>query len=291
MILGDFNQARPNRVGENSTILSRRPIAGYDFIQVSFGGGFANYHALQMKLEKRYANGFYLLNSFTWSKAIDNAAGHLEAFNGDNSRINYRNLASEKAVGSYNQPVNNTTSLVWDVPYGKGKKWGANTNGFVDAFLGGWRLTGINTMTSGQPINLSYSPVAAFQVSGAPTYRPNYLGGSLYSAERSVSNYFNRDAIAAPDRQNPGDPTQPFGNLGRNAGRTPAIYNFDLGAHKDFNLPWEGFRLQFRSEFFNLLNQTNLGAANGNVTANAFSTITGLSSPARQIQFALKLVF
>lgn len=291
MTLGDFNQARPNNPGENATLLARRPISGYDFIQISFGGGHSTYHALQWKLEKKYANGFYFLNSYTWSKAIDNAAGHLEAFNGDNSRLNYRNLAGEKGVGSYNQPVNNTTTVVWEVPYGKGRRWGSSAPALARFVLGGWRLTGINTATSGQPINISYGPPAAFQVSTAPTYRPNYIGGSLYSSDRSPTNYFNRAAIIAPSNATPNDASQPFGNLGRNVAMTPPIFNFDGGLHKDFALPWESKRIEFRSEFFNLFNKTNLGPASSNVLANNFGAITSLTSPARQIQFALKLVF
>jgi hypothetical protein len=87
------------------------------------------------------------------------------------------------------------------------------------------------------------------------------------------------------------DPSQPFGNLGRNVARTESIYNFDLGLHKEFALLREDLRLQFRSEFFNLFNTTNLGSPAQNVSNANFGTITGLSSPARQIQFALKLVF
>ncbi|MBL8215428.1 MAG: TonB-dependent receptor, partial [Bryobacterales bacterium] len=74
MTLGDYNQSRPNAIGENLTILQRRPIQNFDYIQISWGGGFATYQALQTKIEKRYAAGVYLLNSFTWSKAIDNAS-------------------------------------------------------------------------------------------------------------------------------------------------------------------------------------------------------------------------
>jgi hypothetical protein len=285
MILGDFNQARPNNIGENLPILQRRPIQGFDYIQISYGGGFANYNGLQMKLEKRYSAGVYLLNSFTWSKSIDNAGGHLETANGDNSRVNFRNVAAEKGIGSYNQPFNNTTSVVWELPYGKGRKWGSTLPGVADAVLGGWRLTGINTMTSGQPINITYSPAAAGQVSGAPSYRPIYLGGDIYAANRSASGWFNRAAFALPPIN------EPFGNAGRNIGRTESIYNFDLGLHKDFRLWSESSRIEFRSEFFNLFNTTNWGSPAQNVSNANFGTITGLSSPARQIQFALKLVF
>ncbi len=290
MILGDYNQSRPNAIGENSTLLARRPIQGYDYIQVSYGGGFSTYHGLQLKVEKKYKNGLYFLNSFTWSKAMDNASGHLEAFNGDNSRVNYRNVAAEKGLGAYNQPWNNTTTAVWELPYGKGRRFTA-PNWFMNGVLGGWRMSVIHTATAGQPVNLTYNPPSAFQVSGAPNYRPDYLGGSLYSPERSPTNYLNKAAVVAPNVANANDPTRPFGNLGRNVAVSPAIYNFDGGLHKEFPMPWETMNLQFRAEFFNLFNKSNLGAPNSNVTNTNFGTITSLASPARQIQFALKLVF
>jgi hypothetical protein len=292
MVLGDYNQARPNNPGENLPIVQRRPVQGFDNIQISWGGGFSTYHGLQWKVEKRYSAGLYLLNSFTWSKAIDNASGHLESFNGDNSRVNFRDLRNEKGVGAYDQPLNNTTTVVWETPYGRGRRWGSSAHPVVNGIIGGWRLTGINTMTSGQPININYGPPSNFQVSTlAPTYRPIYLGGDIYSADRSPGNYFNKAAIAAPSVLNPNDPSRPFGNLGRNVARTESIFNFDLGLHKDFPLGGEFRRLEFRSEFFNLFNTTNLGAPSSNVLANNFGVITSLSSPARQIQFALKFVF
>ncbi|NWF84713.1 MAG: TonB-dependent receptor [Bryobacteraceae bacterium] len=291
MLLGDYNWARPNLPGQNVPLGQRRRIQGYDFIQISYGGGWANYHGMQVKLEKKYASGVYLLNSFTWSKAMDNAAGHLEAFNGDNSRANLQNLPGEKGPGSYNQPFNNTTTFVWEVPYGKGRKWGSSSNAFVNAVFGGWRLPGITTLTRGQPINITYAAPSAFQVASSTTYRPNYVGGDIYTADRSPNRYFNSAAFSAPSVATPNDPSQPFGNLGRNVAMTEGIFNFNGGAHKDFLLPWESTRIEFRAEFFNLFNTSNLGAAQGNVLANNFGTITGLSSPARQIQFALKLVF
>ena len=291
MVLGDYNQARPNLPGQTTSLTSRRPVSGFDFIQMSFGGGHSTYHSLQAKVEKRYSGGLYLLNSFTWSKAIDNAAGHLESFNNDNSRLNYRNLAGEKGLGSYNQPVNNTSTAVWEIPFGKGRRFGSGINSVANAVVGGWRLTGINTATAGQPINLSYGPPAAFQTTTAPTYRPNYVGGSLYSPERSPTNYFNKAAVIAPNTATPNDPSNPFGNLGRNVAVTRGIFNFDMGAHKEFALPKEGMRVEFRAEFFNLFNKTNLGSPSANVLAGNFGAITSLASQARQIQFALKLAF
>ncbi len=285
-ILGDYNQARPNEPTENATLQARRPIQGYQFIQIAFAGGDAEYHALQAKIERRFSKGLYLLNSFTWSKALDLASGHLEAQNGDNSRVNYRNIEGERGLSGYNQPLNNTTSLVWDLPFGHDRKYGANWNAVVDGVLGGWRLTAINTMTSGVPINLTYSPAAAFQVSGAPTYRPNLVGDPLASGDaQTIDNYFNKDNVVIPT-----DRSQPFGNAPRNAVRSDAFYQLDLGLHKSFNLPGADKRLEFRAEFFNALNKTNFGPANGNRSSADFGTIR-TTFPARQIQLGLKFYF
>jgi Carboxypeptidase regulatory-like domain/TonB-dependent Receptor Plug Domain/TonB dependent receptor len=284
VILGDFNQARPNAANEDLPLQTRRPIQGYQFIQAAFDGGKASYHALQIKLERRYTQGVYLLNSFTYSRARDNASGHLETANGDNSRVNYRDLAGEWGISGYNQPLNNTTTVVWELPFGRNRRWATTLNPVVEGFVGGWRLTAINTMTSGLPVNLSYSPSSTFQVSGVPTYRPN-LTGDVYG-DRTVDNYFNRDHVVIPT-----DRTQPFGDAPRNVARGPAIYVLDLGLHKDVALGISDSRLEFRIEAFNALNKTNLGAPNGNRSSSDFGTIRSLSTPARQIQLGVKVDF
>ena len=285
MILGDYNQARPNEPDESLSLQARRPIQTFGYIQAAFGGGFLDYQALQAKIEKRYGRGLYLLNSFTWSKAIDNASGHLEANNGDNSRVNYRDLSNERGLSGYDQPFSNTTTIVYELPFGRGKTFGANWGPAVDTVLGGWRLTGINTMSSGNPVNLTYSPSSEFQVSGAPSYPPNLIGDPLMpEGQRTPESWLNPDTVLIPtDRSNP------FGTAGRNVVRAPAMYQLDLGLHKDFTLT-ERFHLSFRTEAFNLLNKTNFGPPNGNRSSNSFGTITK-TYPARQLQFGMKLLF
>ena len=284
MILGDFNQARPNGPTENATLQARRPIPGFQEIQIAFGGGKGDYHALQVKVERRYSRGLYLLNSFTWSRARDNASGHLEVQNGDNSRVNYRDLESEFGRSGYDQPLNNTTSFVWELPFGQGRKYGASLNPVMEGILGGWRVVGINTMTSGVPVNLSYTPAAAFSVSGSPTYRPNLTGDPL-TPDGGISNYLNPATVEIPT-----DRTQPFGNAPRNAVRAPAFYQLDLGLHKAFGLGRDQTRLEARIEAFNLFNKTNFGSPNGNRSSSAFGTIT-TTSAARQIQLGIKFYF
>ncbi|MFN2453357.1 MAG: TonB-dependent receptor domain-containing protein [Pyrinomonadaceae bacterium] len=302
IILGDFNQARPNNATDpaaGTPLQARRPIPGFSFIQSSFAGGRANYNALQIKLERRFSKGLFFLNSFTFSKAIDNAPGHLETSAGDNSRINIRNLASERGLSLYDQPVNNTTSVVFDLPFGKGRRFGSNAPRLVDTVLGGFRMTLINTATSGQVGNLTYSLPSANQVSTVLSYRPNIVGDLVIpSGQRTPNNYINGNAVAIPT-----DRSQPFGNAGRNIIRGPAFFQTDLGLHKQFPLFSETTRLEFRAEAFNIFNHTNftlpdLNVSNitrdssGSAIGGTFGTFRpGSTFPAREIQFALKLYF
>jgi hypothetical protein len=284
LILGDFNQARPNATGENSALQTRRPIPGFQEIQAAFAGGKGDYHALQVKVERRYTRGLYLLNSFTYSRARDNASGHLEVQNGDNSRVNYRNLDAEFGRSGYDQPLNNTTSVVWELPFGKGRKFASSMSPIMEGVLGGWRLVGINTMTSGVPINLSYSPAGNFTVGGTVTYRPNLTGDPL-TENGGVSNYLNPATVVIPT-----DVTQPFGNAPRNVARGTPYKVTDLGLHKSFGLQGDSKRIEARIEAFNLFNHTNFQTANGNRSAAAFGTITS-AFPARQMQLGVKFYF
>ncbi len=272
MILADINQARANAVGENATLQARRPIQGYQFIQSAFDGGKGEYRALQTKVERRFDRGFYFLNSFTWSRARDNASGHLETANGDNSRVNYANIDGEFGVSGYDQPYNNTTTVVWEPPIGRGKWWGD------------WRVSVVNTMTSGLPVNLTFSPAANMQVSTVVTHRPN-ISGDIYASDPSAAQWFNLANITVPT-----DISQPFGNAPRNVARGPALYSMDLGIHKDLSLGGSR-RVQMRVEAFNVLNKTNLSSPNSSRSNAAFGTITSLAIAPRQVQLGIKVDF
>ena len=284
MILGDYNQARVNGPTENLSVQARRPIQTFSEIQAAFAGGKGDYHALQIKVERRYTRGLYLLNSFTYSRARDNASGHLEVQNGDNSRVNFADIEGEFGRSGYDQPFNNTTSFVWEIPYGRGRRYGADLNAIADGFLGGWRLVGINTITSGVPVNLSYTPTTQFSVGGQFTYRPN-LNGDPQTEDGGVNNYLDPAAVTVPT-----DRTDPFGDAPRNVARGPSFKQFDLGLHKAFGLGRDRTRLEARIEAFNLFNRTNLNSPNSNRSSSAFGTITS-AQPARQIQLGVKFYF
>jgi hypothetical protein len=296
VLLADVNQARPLTTAElalpaaqRPTLDQRRPIPGFRSISGVLPAAFSNYHALQVKFERRFSRGFYLLNSFTWSKAIDNVSQVLEEPNGNEGRPqNVYDIRADRGLSAYDQPFNNTTSFVWELPFGKGRSFGSDISPWLDGVLGGWTLTGINTMLSGQTINLRYQPsgVTANLPSflGGVALRPNILGPvTAPEGQRSIDNYFNRDLITIPTAD------QPFGNAGRNIARSNSFFQFDFGLQKNFRLPIsEVSKLEFRMEAFNLFNKTNFGAANPDRSSSAFGTIRS-TFPARQIQLAIKV--
>ena len=185
---------------------------------------------------------------------------------------------------------------MYQLPFGNGRKHLGSASKALDAVVGGWEVTGINTYLSAPPLNLrawAGSIPAAFQVvgnlagfRGGESFRPNISGDVYAQNSPDVTNgYFNAANISLPT-----DPSQPFGNAPRNSARALALNQLDLGLFKSFQLPRESMRLQFRAEFFNLFNTTNLGLPNVDRANAAFGTIRS-TFPARQIQFALKFYF
>ncbi|WP_031499353.1 TonB-dependent receptor [Bryobacter aggregatus] len=297
-VMGDYNQAAPQPTPtSNLSLNARRPIQGFGAVSWFNTGGFSDYNGLQVKLQRRFANGLHLLNSFTYSKTMDNSTQALDDRNGNQSSVqDIHNLAAEKAASTYDQKYVDVLSLVYQLPFGKGQKYGASMPTVVNHVLGGWELTVINNAISAPPINLrawSGSVPSQFQTvgnlpawKGGEAFRPNITGPIVAEGSaKTVDNFFNKDNIQLPT-----DPTKPFGNAGRNIARAFPLNQMDLGLFKNFALPREGMRLQFRSEFFNALNHTNFTAPNGDRSSAAFGTVRGTFQP-RQIQFALKLTF
>ncbi len=291
-VLADLNQAAACPVtGTCASLLARRSIQGFTGIEESVPYGTLSYNALQAKLEHRYGQGLYVLNSFTWSHAIDNASGHLDTPNNDNSRVNLANLRGERGQSAYNQPVNDTLTVIYDLPYGRGQHFGASAPKLVQGALGGWQFSAINTATSGQPTNLIYNVSSAATVSSLLNYRPNVTGnpvtqnGQRVKTATSVMNYLSPAAVSVPTNQ-----SQTYGNAGRNSLRSYPFYQLDVALHKGFH-PWsEASLLDFRLEAFNVLNQVNYGPPDSNRSDGGFGTITNYFPP-RQLQVAGKFFF
>ena len=292
-IIGDYNQAAPNLPGGTLGVQARRPDQSFGPITWVDPAGNNHFNGLSARLEHRFSQGLYLLNSFTWGSAIGDSEQALEYYSnltGANPQ-NIRNLAAEKGPSSYDAKFVNVTSVVYQLPFGKGQKYLNSLHPALDAVLGGWELNGINTASTGLPVNVYYTPSAASDVTGlAAEYRgqafqrPNVSGSAAsQSTAQSLLTYFAGYTFTTPPA------SAPFGNLGRNAFRTPGLAQLDFAANKNFRIT-EGIKLQFRSEFFNILNHTNFGPPNNISSSTAFGTIT-TTLPARQIQFGLKLLF
>ena len=315
-VLTDYNQASTQNATCQSTpstcllLQARRPISTFTNILATVPYGFLQYHALQVKLEKRYSDGIYLLNSFTWSHGIDNAASDLENANGDSTVVNLYNIGGDRGRSGYDQPLNDTTSLVWDLPFGRGRRFGHDASLLVQEAFGGWKLTAINQFTSGLPVDLVYSPNTNAQVSttsAAYAYRASLTGplSAVYNPRSAwvktatqLGNVYNNSSItycgSAPAGSNPAVclPTyaQPFGNAGRNTLRAVSYGSLDLGVHKRFQLYAERVGLEFRAEAFNVLNATNYQSPNSTAGGGSFGAYTS-AFPARQLQLALKLSY
>jgi Carboxypeptidase regulatory-like domain/TonB dependent receptor/TonB-dependent Receptor Plug Domain len=271
---------------------------------------YSNYNALQVRYEQRMVGGLTLLNSFTWEHSLDNASASLEGNTPSPQDAN--NIRADYSQSDYNLPIANVTSLVYELPFGHGRQFASDANGFVNTLVAGWQLSAINTMQAGTPFNVTYSPNSAQAVSpqisatyrGANEYRPNVvpgqkvtLGKSNRAANTGYVNYINPNAFALPAINGASGVQSPFGNASRNPGRTPAFYQTDLAANKKFDTPIETLKVEFRTEFYNLFNHTNLylpGGISGTQGATSLAANTGQISSTfepRIIQFGLKVMF
>jgi hypothetical protein len=292
-ILGDFNQAAPNLPGQTLGVQARVPIPTFGPITWLDPVGDNHYNGMSVRLEHRFSNGLYFLNSFTWSASLGDSEQALEYYAGyyEANPQDIYNLAGERGPSSFDVKFLNVTSLVYDLPFGRGRRFGSSMNRGLDLLAGGWELNSIITANTGTPIDVSYSPSSANDVTGLTNdyrgeaiLRPNVSGSAIsQNTNGMVNNYFDGYTFTTPPA------SDPFGDVGRNAFRAPGLAQWDLAANKTFQIR-ERLGLQFRSEFFNVTNHTNFGLPTAISTNAAFGTIRTTYAP-RQIQFALKLLF
>jgi Carboxypeptidase regulatory-like domain/TonB dependent receptor len=273
---------------------------------------YSHYDALQVRYEQRFVAGLTLLNSFTWSHSLDNASASLEGNTPSPQDAN--NIAADYGQSDYNLPIANVTSLVYELPVGRGRQFLGSSNRVTDAVLGGWQISAINTMQAGTPFNVGYTPNSATAVSpqisatyrGANEYRPNVVPGQPTIKKTKLSTgyiqYINLAAFTLPATKDAnGDLLSPFGNASRNPGRTPAFYQTDIALNKRFSTPLEGLKVEFRTEAYNIFNHTNLYLPASGL-GGTLSTPTSLNNPTsggqitstfepRILQFGLKILY
>jgi len=265
-----------------------RPFPQYDGVS-SFRkpGAQSIYHGFTAKFDKRFSHGLTLLASYTAAKLIDNSA----------SAVNYLGPASQTFADQYQPGLERSisaqdvshmlvVSYTYELPFGRGRTFLGNSNGFVNAILGGWQTTGLVNWTSGTPIVLA----AANNQTNIFTFsqRPDWNGQDAKLSNQTPQHWFNTDAFSQPAPFTIGNAPRTLPDV-----RTPGVANTDLSFFKNNRFGADGrFNAQFRVEMFNAFNHARLNAPDANVNdGSRFGTISGYANAARQIQLALKFIF
>ncbi len=243
--------------------------------------GGSHYNALDLNYTHRVSEGLTLLASYTFSKFVDNVGGpenwaSASANFSENIR-NVYNLAAEKSVDATDTPHSFVLSYVYELPVGKGKRFGSGMNGVANTIVGGWQTSGTLTLKEGFPLTITSSGNGL-----------NYFGagqhvdvvGDYHLAHRSRTDWFNTSAFAVAAPWQLGNAPRYFSDL-----RAPNYANWDISIQKYFPIE-ERFRFQFRLDMFNTLNHTNFYSPN-TYMGPGFGTITQAWTP-RQMQAALK---
>lgn len=264
----------------------------------------SDYNSLQIQFQRRLSRGLQALASYTWSHSIDDAsAGSFGNF--ANTLGPGLNLSANRGPSDFDVRNGFSTALTYDIPTPRLNSWGRAT-------LGGWAVESIVQARSALPVNLSVGTSSLVE-GNRVQLRPDVVAGqSLYllGAQYPGGKAFNPAAFTAP----PADPTtgepRRQGDLGRNALRGFGATQWDLAVHREFRLR-ELARLQFRAEFFNVLNHPSFGPpvadlsqpnfglatetlgqylAGQNVGGGGFNSLYQTGGP-RSIQLALKFIF
>jgi hypothetical protein len=282
----DINQAFPVAGLVQPPLQPRRPLPAFGAIPLLQSSGNSIYHALLGRLERRFSGNLSLLTSYTLGHAIDDSTG-------GNVSQDARNLKADRGNSDFDARHRLALSVIYELPFGREKKFGKNWSAALNSVLGGWQLSGIGTYQSGQPIFVQLSPGSQNSNTGSTRDRPDIahiLDGSLFipnvnpviQDRKDKTVYLNPAAFTVPVKGT-------FGNAPRNYFNGPGTRNWDVMLGKDFRR--EKLDVQFRAEFYNVLNHPSLNQPNRYADTAAFGTITSTLLQNRQIQFGLKLLY
>ena len=227
--LMSYNNPEPSQLPNSN---NARPFPKFGSIQVMSAPSHSNYHALYLKVQRRFSGGLSFLSSFAWGKSIDNGSG-IRTSDGDSlTPSNNYDLELERGLSAFDFRRRWTTSWLWELPFGKDRRW-MNTSTAADLVLGGWQLGGILTLQDGFPFTVSCGP-GNIQNGGGICY-PDATGidWRLSGDERSRTRWFNTDAFV--DRIPANAPFR-YGTVARNSLTGPGIVSLDASANKRFQL-------------------------------------------------------
>ncbi len=257
----------------------------------------STYQGLFATFQKRFGAGLQLQSSYTYAKSIDTGSNITNGSNvnkGATSLMDPDNWLRDRSLSDFDTRHIFSFNTLWELPFGRGKSFGAGLTGLPAKLVGGWQLGGIVKYATGSPMTVDDSS-ANWSRNGVTSRveRPDLVSGKTNSPVLgSPDRYFDPASFAV---QTLGF----YGTLGRNTLIGPNQIGTDVSLSKNTALPKvsEQFQVQFRAEFFNILNRTNFGApslrvfdSRGRVPGNA-GRITDTSTSSRQIQFGLKIVW
>ncbi len=241
----------------------------------------SRYDSLQIQVNKRMSAGLQLKSNYTYGRGLQDAGSFEFLYNRD---LGY-------SAGDFDRRHQSVTSLAYELPYGRGRRWGANASRLLDGIFGSWTITSITTIYSGRPFEVTFDnpdPTQFIRPNAGPGNRPDRGPGDPFAIDQNRDHFFRGglgDAFLIP-------PNNEFGNLGRNALRGPSLFQQDLSVSKTFDIT-ERINIRLRVEAFNAFNTTNLGQPNGNVTSGDAGRISSLAAGTqmRRLQFGLRLGF
>lgn len=278
----------------------------YSFVDPQFAAlyawrsvGTANYHALQASLKKRMSHGVQFDFNYTFSKSIDisSDANRISDEGGLGGQvIKAWDPNSLRAASDFDLRHQINANWIAELPFGRGKWLGKGANRALDAFIGGWQLTGLARWTSGFPIGVGNGAQwpTNWELSGFATQiAPVKTAGAVKNSDGSVNIFGNAAAVTAALNSFQADFPGQVGN--RNNLRGDGFAGLDLGLDKRWHMPWkDSHTLQLRWEVFNALNLTRFDVQSLNLSltnASSFGNYTGLLTNPRSMQFMLRYEF
>jgi hypothetical protein len=260
-------------------VAARRPNPQLSGFRIIHWGGYSNYHSLSLKLEKRFSGGLVMNGNYVWSKATDVASSPGPTFSESNYPQDVRNRRAENALSSFDHRHRLAFSFVYDLPVGPGHSW--NPAGLLGKVFAGWSITGIGTFQTGAPFNVNI-PSDNANIGPGPSQRPD-VNRDPNLEMKTPERWFDTGAFQMPRAFT-------FGNAGRNIVIADGLTNIDASLMKRASIH-DKATLELRTEFFNLLNNTNFADAPGRIAFTpSFGRYFTAENP-RQIQLAVKLIF
>ena len=278
---------RPYPSFTGSVAQALRPFPQYLDVDTAVGNGdksgHSSYHALVLKLDKRFAQGFTAQGSYVFSKMLTDA----DAYNVDNSALDHYNRRLEKSIGQYDQTHNLKMSYVWELPFGKGHKWA--TSGPAAWIAGGWRFSGIHMAQSGTPLELLNNNVYNIFNGRASATVTTYEG---WTTNLDDPNWLGSDRSFQPKSYFGPQPANLLGNTTRHnpKARTFPNYVHNISLARSFPIT-ESVRIDFRAEAFNMFNTPRFVSGSRNLDDPNFGVVRSQLNEPRRMQFGLKLYF